>query len=617
MTQQTDRYPYWIALVAMWQLIAFAQQPSHYQLTLNKDYISWVWSVNFQTAVSTVGKSHLEFNNQLQSSLYRQSSQTDRWRDENTLAFSWHFPLSRNFTTRTIVESRIYSDETANRKFNKHLVAQELQWRITSNITVTPAGGMAFEESFNKADQGWYGKLGLTLSRISMGDYINTTDLSSQLRAFPGRNNQEHTLYTGWTRQFSSQASDSLKLGYQYSETRYYIQAPVGTAPPIETVYINTRFLSNQLQYLLSEQSLLLVTTDFKHRDIDQSLSPESLNLNSRRRVELALENQIEYIISWQKWRWHNMIFTSQVENDNPSVETDISTLQTAFSTSLERKNNNGQYYWGKFSYTKLEYNTPSLEDVQSPLGLRNRQDRDEQRFIFDIGLRFPLRRYFTVGLKGNVYLFHQIYLRSGRSQNNNWNRVYQLAGEFDHLVTDDIRHRQSVKILANYTVFDFEELLPTVRSYVFRKLIYNDSLVVKLSKNLEIFNIYQLEKEDNGSFFKAAFAQMVNRELTAHFFNIGLTHRNILGLQLSFGFTMFNRNEWGYNGDRAKIKLREFESFSPRITLIYPASQRLLVYLNYAPNRTSNKTKGLTEQIFTENVQYFTSGNINLRYTF
>ena len=584
---------------------------------LNKDYISWVWSADFQTAFSAVGNSRVAFNNQLQSSLYRQSAQTDRWRDENTLAFSWHFPLSRNLATRTIVESRIYSDETANRKFNKHLVAQELQWQITPQIAITPASGMAFEESFNKADQGWYGKLGVSLSRINMGEYINTTEASSQLRAFPGRNNQEHTLYTGWTRQFSSQASDSLKLGYQYSETRYYIQSPAGSAPPIETVYINTRFLSNQLQYLLSEQSVLLVTTNFKNRDIDQSLSPESLNLSSRRRVELALENQIEYLIFWQNWRWQNTIFTSQSENDNPSVETDISTLQTAFSTSLERRTNDGRHYWGKFSYTKLEYNTPSLEDVQSSLELRNRQDRDEQRFIFDIGFRHPLRSYFTVGLKGNVYLFHQIYLRSGRSQNNNWNRVYQLAGEFDHQMTDNIRHRQSVKILANYTVFDFEELLPTVRSYVFRKLIYNDSLVVKLSKNLEIFNIYQLEKEDNGSFFKAAFAQKVNRELTAHFFNLGLTHRNIFGLQLSVGFTMFNRNEWGYSADRTKIKLREFESFSPRMTLIYPASRRLLVYVNYAPNRTVNKTKGLSESVFSENIQYFTSGNINLRYTF
>jgi hypothetical protein len=615
--QRTDRCLHLIALVALLQFIAYAQQPSHYRLSLNKDYISWVWSADFQTAFSAVGNSHVTFNNQLQSSLFRQSAQTDRWRDENTLAFSWRFPLSRNLATRTIVASRIYSDETANRKFNKHLVAQELQWQITPQIAVTPASGMAFEESFNKADQGWYGKLGVSLSRINMGEYINTTEASSQLRAFPGRNNQEHTLYTGWTRQFSSQASDSLKLGYQYSETRYYIQSPAGSAPPIETVYINTRFLSNQLQYLLSEQSVLLITTNFKNRDIDQSLSPENLNLTSRRRVELALENQLEYLIYWQNWRWQNTIFTSQSENDNPSVETDISTLQTAFSTSLERRSNDGRHYWGKLSYTKLEYNTPSLEDVQSPLELRNRQDRDEQRFIFDIGFRHPLRSYFTVGLKGNVYLFHQIYLRSGRSQNNNWNRVYQLAGEFDHQMTDNIRHRQSVKILANYTVFDFEELLPTVRSYVFRKLIYSDSLVVKLSKHLEIFNIYQLEKEDNGSFFKAAFAQKVNRELTAHFFNIGLTHRNVLGLHLSIGFTVFNRNEWGFTADRTRVKLREFESFSPRMTLIFPASRRLLLYVNYAPNRTINKTKGLSESVFSENIQYFTSGNINLRYTF
>ncbi|MEZ4761722.1 MAG: hypothetical protein R3C26_00520 [Calditrichia bacterium] len=38
--------------------------------------------------------------------------------------------------------------------------------------------------------------------------------------------------------------------------------------------------------------------------------------------------------------------------------------------------------------------------------------------------------------------------------------------------------------------------------AYVFRKLVYSDSLSIDLTENLAFTNIYQLEKEDNGSFF-------------------------------------------------------------------------------------------------------------------
>ncbi|MCB9066317.1 MAG: TonB-dependent receptor [Calditrichae bacterium] len=593
------------------------QTPSVYQLDFTKDYISWVWSANLQTIVPTGKQSRISVNNQLRSSLFRQSSQKDNWRDENTLEVYWQLPLSGRFSTRSIIESRIFSDDNSGRKFNKHLLAQELSWQVNPNIALKPAAGMALEESFDTADQGWYGKMGLEVFRLNMGEYLNYTDASSVIRAFPGRKNQEHTFFTGWTRQFSDRASDSLRLGYQYSENRYFIQSPAGSEPPQETVYMNTRFLFNQLQYNLSDHSFFAFLTNFKNRDIDQSISPVSPTAQTRRREELALENQLQHLMFWGGWQLQNSIFFSQSQNDNPNVDTDINTLQTAFTTALRHRSTRGNMLWGKFSFTKLEYNTPTPDDNTASAELRNRQDRDEQRFIIDAGYRKRFSEYFSAGLQGNVYLFHQIYLRSGRSQNNNWNRVYQLAATFDHNISPAVRHNQQIKILANYTVFDFEELLPTVRSYVFRKLVYSDSLSIDLTEDLAFTNIYQLEKEDNGSFFKDNFAQLINRELTAHFLNTGLRHNDVFGLQVTAGVTLFLRDEWGFTPQRERRKVRKFKSFSPRLTVVYPASKRLLVFLNYAPNKSENFTRSVTDELFQENIQYFTSGNVNLRYTF
>ncbi len=592
------------------------QSPTLFQLDLNKDFISWVWSADLRTSVQTGSQSRVDFGNQFKSSLFRQSARQDKWRDENTLALSWRTRLGRRFETRSLIESRVFSDENTSREFNKHLIAQELTIQLHPQVQLVPAAGLALEEAFDIQDEGWYAKAGLVVNRFKMGDYLNYTDAKSELRAFPGRENQEHTFFTGWTRQFSERASDSLRLGYQFSENRYFVNRVTPEIPePVEQVTITARFLFNQLQYQVSSNSLLMFLTQFRDRDIDQT-NPFN-RPQHRRREELVLDNQLQYLIFWGGLQLENGLYFSQARNDNPGVDADVNTLQTAINTAL-RYRRGDDLLWGKFSYTKFEYNTPNAEEGLGSLPLTRRQDRDEQRFIIDMGYRHRFSPFFALTLQGNVYLFHQIYLRAGRSQNNNWNRIFQLAAHFNHQISSRVQHTSQLKILSNFTVFDFEELLPQVRSFVFRKLIYSDSLGLALTQNLTLNGIYQLEKEDNGTFFQKAFAQQVTRELTAHFITINLERKALWGMKLTTGFTLFLRDEWGFAApDRERRKVRKFRSTTPRMTLTIPASKRLMLFLNYAPNRSQNFTRALTAADFREDTQNFTSGSINLRYSF
>lgn len=584
-----------------------AQSPSFYQLDFNKDYISWYWAGEIKTGFKLGSSSQFLLQDQFISRLFQQSSQIDRWRDENTLKIDWDNRLSSLFQTRTFLQSRVFSDESTTREFNKHLAAQEVGISVHPRIQFKPALGVAFEKAFNNSDQGWYSQLGLVINQFDMGGYLNDTDAKSVVYGFPGRKNQEHTFSTGWTRQFSSYASDSLRVGYQFSESRYYISprsSEAGEPAPQEQVIINGRFVFNQLQYRLSGNSAFALVTVFRNRDIDQS-NPYQEN---RRRRETSLENQIDYQLFLGPLRWHTGLFFSQTDNNNdPGIRTDISTLQSAFNTRVQFFPSPRDFLWGRFSYTKLEYNTPDIYESLSD-DPRLREDRDEQRFIIDAGYGHRFSEYFSLTLKGNVYLFHQIYLRSRRSQNNNWNRIYQAGAAFDHRISKTMRHRSEIRILANYTVFDFEELLPAVRSFVFRKLIYNDSLNIQLTRNLSLNTLYQWEKEDNGTFFKESFTQRISKELTAHYLNLFIQHGNVLGLKITAGVSWFLRDEWSFPPGREPEKVREFRSITPRLTLTYPAGERLLLYATYAPNRASN---------FRRVEQYYTSGVINLKYFF
>lgn len=568
-----------------------AQNPSRLEMLLNKENISWIWEGNLFLSTQAWRHSRVRIDNKFSSNLYSETFQKNRWKDENNFKMSWSYPLSDKIQTSTLIDSRIFSDENTNIEFNKHVAAQELSLNFHPKISIKPALGWTVEEIYGRQDQGWYSKLGLEINKLDMGGYLNTTDANSVIRDFPGRKNQEHTFFTGWVRQFSDRSADSVRVGYQYSENRYYLSQGSNN---LEEVIINARFLNNQLTYQTGDASRFSIMTEFKNRQINQS-NPTLVEAN--RRKEIFISNQFSYLFRLGPVGANWGVLFSQTINDNPGEQTDIDGLQAALTSSLEFRPSKRDVLWSRFSYTKYEYNTP--EKV-------NDDDRDEQRFIIDTSYRHRFSRFFELNLKSQVYLYHQIFLSADRSENNNWNRIYQLAAGFDHRLSERIRHNHQIKILANYTVFDFDEILPTIRSYVFRKLIYTDSTSIQLTENLYLNTIYQWEDEDNGTFFKNEYSQQVSKQISTHFLNVSLQHQKVLGFHLTTGITYYWRDEWTFIPKERKV--REFRSLSPRIALLYPASNKLLLYGIYAPNRTTD---------FGENRQYFVTGKLNVQYFF
>lgn len=249
------------------------------------------------------------------------------------------------------------------------------------------------------------------------------------------------------------------------------------------------------------------------------------------------------------------------------------------------------------FSYTKYEYSSP---DTSQSI------DEDDVRFIIDLNYSHRFSRYFLFRLNTNLYLYHQIYIFPNRSANNNWNRIYQLAPSFVHQIGDRFENVYQLKILANYTVYDFEEILPEVRSYLFRKLIFSDTLRVKVSGGLKIQTFYQLEKEDNGTFFEDIFAQQVSRELVSHYLDIALIYYRIKGFEISTALNWYIRQEWNMMPERQLV--RDYQAFSPRLSILYHMGQHLFFYATLSPR--------VYQDINIEE-QYFSTGRLNLKYLF
>jgi hypothetical protein len=591
-------------LIFIWLLAAPAQISSQigiYQINLLKENLSWNWLGRLNGDFRINPKTRFTFDNQFSSKLFLKTIRGNNWRDDNNFKSFFSYRISSLFQSSIHFKSQIFSDDNSFVKFSKNLLYHELKYTPNPWMEFSPAIGFAAEDVYSFRDQGWYTQLNTRVNQYNLSGYRNTTNGFSSLFFFPNRRNQEHRYFVAFSKSFSSQASDSFQVGYEYVENSYPLplSADGESIKSIEEVQVNSRYLYNELRYHFSSRSHLNIETKLQSRDLDQN-NPSLLNS----RDELNFANRIGLHYQHRRIITGFTFSTSQVTNLSlrqplglPESRTDYDGLQSAFNLFMDWQMTSKDKARLTFSYTKYEFKSPDSTQAI---------DEDDLRFIIDLIYQHRFNPYFSLEVNANLYLYHQIYIHPSRSANNNWNRIFLLAPSLLHQINDSFQHRFQIKILANYTVYDFEELLPEVRSFIFRKLVYTDSLRIKLGSGLRFQTIYQLEKEDNGTFFQDIFAQQVNRELTSHLIDVGLVYTGMTGIQLITALNWYLRKEWSLVPDRRII--RDYRAFSPRISIRYNLGQKLQFLLSYSPRsyRDINIPK-----------KYFTMGRFDLRYFF
>ncbi len=507
----------------------------------------------------------------------------------------WNYRMSSKWNSVIKLQSHVFSDENSVVKFSKHSLIQQIDYRPRPELSISPGVGAAYEEVKSFQDQGWVAQVSLNARNLEVMEYTNNLNGFSRLFFFPGRRNQEHRYYVSWFKQFSSYASDSLRVGYEFVDNTYHLAQ--GTE--FENVQVNARFLSHQLDYRISGRTQFRMENKFQNRDVTQS----NPGLHNHRK-ELNLANRFELLFNGERFSSALTLFTSQTINeasrrsgDLRESRTDIEGLQTALNYRMNWRLSSRDQWRFSMAYTKYAYSSPDTTlDV----------DEDDLRLIADFAWLHRFSSYFKVKLWANLYLYHQIYLKASRSANNNWNRIYQLGPSFYLNIPGVLENSVQIRILANYTVYDFEDLLPAVQSYIHRKLIFTDSLRLNLTAGLQLLAMYQLEKEDNGTFYKKIFAQQLTRELTSHFIDLSLVYRRFRRFRIISGLNWFIRDEWSYLP--RKQRTRQYFSFSPRLICIYSVEKNLLLRISFAPKvyRDLNLPR-----------QYYGTGQVNLQYFF
>jgi hypothetical protein len=155
----------------------------------------------------------------------------------------------------------------------------------------------------------------------------------------------------------------------------------------------------------------------------------------------------------------------------------------------------------------------------------------------------------------------------SEKSANNNWNRVLRLMSKNIFTPMKNFRTINTFSVLANYTVYDFEDLVSDVKSYSFRQFNIKDSTTWKFSGDFG-FDVYaELKLYERGELNWREFSEkpvnyfddrIIDAQLD-YFFNKFMT--------LSGGYRFFEQRMFNYiNGD--KIFSTSVKTFGPVLRL-------------------------------------------------
>lgn len=236
-----------------------------------------------------------------------------------------------------------------------------------------------------------------------------------------------------------------------------------------------------------------------------------------------------------------NQSFVKQIEKNEATKNN---------HSSLFRINSNIYYSINDRNRIELSGNASILKyDTQSG---DNYDDRDELGFVVYAAHRFNNLSNLVITTSVDLNLYHTVYIFSQKSSNNNWNRILRFTSKSFFTPSENIRNTGTFSVIANYTVYDFEDIVSTVQSYSFRQLNLKDSLIVNFSRHFGVDLFGELKLYERGELNWNEFSQrpinyyedkIINSELN-YFFNKFIT--------ISAGYNFFEQRRFNYvNGER------------------------------------------------------------------
>lgn len=213
--------------------------------------------------------------------------------------------------------------------------------------------------------------------------------------------------------------------------------------------------------------------------------------------------------------------------------------------SSIFKINSNLYYNINLMNRIELNAGASILKyDTQSEL---NYDDRDELGYMIYLAHRFNNLNNLLLINSIDLNLYHTVYIFSQKSSNNNWNRVIRFTSRSYFEPNKKIRNVGVFSVLANYTVYDFQDILSNIKSYAFRQLNLKDSLIVNFNTFLGTKLYGEMKFYQRGELNWKEFVQKPINYFEDKIINSELIYYISNNINISGGYKFFEQKRYNY----------------------------------------------------------------------
>jgi hypothetical protein len=522
-------------------------------------------------------------------------------RDANTFSFDLMRKLSGTLGLSIEAQSFVSSD---NQTFSSGIAAQHsgaggITWLPMEHLSITPMIGIRLDKQQEISDQGPLYKLVMDLDSLDTGGFRSTAVVHLAESDLSPRRFRNDNADVYIRKDFSEGSADVARVRWAKNRWDFYVpaddavKAAFGVSTNIRSRTEDSYAVTNVLQYSAQDAFSTAFTATMESRTISNSYRYKALTVLSaipfstnvqEFRVEGGfdirykteeIESSVGFVLG-ERDEKHSIETIGGVDNtfqtqrarqeqrlDNTALTT---RLQGSFSGRLSSRDLltlNG-------SSGIFRYDTPDTS---------NTDDRDELMMTGALHEEHTASDYFTLGITAEATLAHTVYLSRERSANNNWNRIFRLAPECITTPFDGVRNKVLFDVLANYTVFDFELLIPTAKSYSYRQVAFVDSFSYDITRSLG-FDAYGIVRVyERGELRWQQFSERPLQQVQEVTFSPQLRFSNNETVLCAVGIRSFAQKRFRYdNGER--IFESTYYSIGPTAAFTLTLSSRSRVEL-------------------------------------
>jgi len=191
-------------------------------------------------------------------------------------------------------------------------------------------------------------------------------------------------------------------------------------------------------------------------------------------------------------------------------------------------------------------------------------------------------------------------YLFKEKSSNNNSNKIYRLTSRSIFEPSKNFLTKNSVQVLANYTVYKFEDIISKIQSFSFRQLTIADTTDYNINRNVFIDFFGNFKLYEQGSYNEKEFSEKPLSYYEERKFNAFLGYKFTENLIFSIGFGHFIQRQYIYDSGN-KFLRRTIANYGPvgKLQYYFLNNSKIEItgskdYLESSDNSTINKSESL-----------------------